>query len=137
MNSNLVLQRQQPLILLVDDNLDNLLLIIQIVQPFNCGLLTAENGRTALALAQTERPDLILLDIALPDVDGMTVAQELRRNPETSTIPIIAVTALAKPEDREQILEAGCNEYLSKPYELEALEALIQKYLGVREMGGE
>jgi CheY-like chemotaxis protein len=70
-----------------------------------------------------------MLDMMLPDMDGMEVLSHLKQNPLTNMIPVIAVTALARPEDRERILSAGCNEFVSKPYLVDELEELLHRYL--------
>lgn len=120
---------QQPLVLVVDDNEDNLLLLAFVLEQLGCELLTAADGQTALDLAKSYQPTLILLDMMLPDLDGIEVCSRLRQNPLTANIPVIAVTAMARPEDRERILGAGCNEYVSKPYAVDELEVLLSRYL--------
>lgn len=115
----------QPLILAVDDNEDNLLLLTEVLSPMNCSFITASNGQQALQLAQTQQPDLILLDVMLPDFHGAEVVRYLKQNPKTMTIPVIAVTALARQEDRDRLLIAGCDNYISKPYMIDELEAII------------
>lgn len=119
----------QRLVLVVDDNEDNLYLLAFVVEQLGCSLLTAANGQTALELAQRYQPTLIMLDMMLPDIDGLEVLSHLKQNPVTSGIPVIAVTAMARQEDRERILEAGCNEYVSKPYAVDELEVLMKQYL--------
>lgn len=126
---NQQLVEKQPLVLLVDDNKDNLWLIEKALEPLDCEILTATNGEVAISLAQTHKPALILLDIMLPDIDGIEVIIRLKQNHQTQTIPIIAVTALARSEEKERILMAGCDNYLSKPYLLEELEKKVQLYL--------
>lgn len=121
----------QPLILAVDDDEDNLMLLTEVLEPMKCSFMTATDGQTALKLAQKHQPDLILLDVMLPDVHGVEVVHRLRQNRQTMTIPVIAVTALARVEDRDSLLEAGCNNYISKPYMLDELEAVIRCYLGL------
>ena len=74
-------------------------------------------------------PDLVLLDLMLPALDGFQVARQLKGDPATRTIPIVAVSAMARPDDREAALAAGCDEFVRKPFELDDLEALIRKYL--------
>ncbi|MFE1748436.1 response regulator [Coleofasciculus sp. H7-2] len=128
-SSNQCFIADSPVILAVDDDEDNLLLLAYVLEPLNCLIITAVDGHTAFEKAQTEQPNLILLDIMLPDLDGLHVVRQLRQNPQTSTIPVIAVTALARPEDRERILTAGCNDYISKPYLLEDIEAVIRRNL--------
>ncbi|MBW4651081.1 MAG: response regulator [Kastovskya adunca ATA6-11-RM4] len=122
-------QSSRPLVLAVDDDEDNLLLMAYALEQPNCTLLAAKDGKSALSLAQTYQPNLILLDILLPDLSGIEVVSQLRQDPRTAKIPVIAVTAFAKPEDRERLIVAGCNDYICKPYLLEDLEALIQPYL--------
>lgn len=120
---------QQPLVLIVDDNEDNLLLLTFVVEQLNCRFVTAGDGQTTLKLAQSCQPDLILLDMILPDLNGLEVVANLRQNPLTKEIPIIAVTAMAKERDRERILLAGCNAYVSKPFSVDELEQLLLCYL--------
>lgn len=135
MNLQLLLKSEQPtvinqpLILAVDDDEDNLLLLTEVLKPMNCSFITATHGQSALQLAQNCQPDLILLDVMLPDFNGIEVVQRLRQNPQTKTIPVVAVTALARTEDRESLLLAGCNDYISKPYMLDDLEAVISRHL--------
>lgn len=120
---------KQRLVLAVDDNEDNLMLITFVLELFGCSFISAADGQTALALIQDYHPDLILLDIMLPDLDGIEFVSRLRQNPRTSMIPVIAVTAMARAEDRDRILSAGCNDYISKPYIVDDLEAMLRRYL--------
>lgn len=119
----------KPVILVVDDDEDNLLLLSYALEPLGFTILTANNGISALSLAQTYQPNLILLDVLMPHMDGIEVVSQLRNNLKTKTIPIIAVTALAVANDRERLLLAGFNDYISKPYMLEDLEAKVCRYL--------
>lgn len=120
---------KRPLVLAVDDNPDNLELLTQILDLFGCACVGAVDGYTALSAAVDRQPDLIVLDICLPDIDGMEVVKRAQQNPEIRHIPIVAVTALAKPEDRARILEAGCVEYLSKPFNIKDLETVIRQHI--------
>ena len=119
----------EPIILAVDDDEDNLVLLTEVLEPLNCLVMTATHGQTALRLAQAYQPNLILLDVMLPDLNGIEVVYRLKQNQETAKIPVIAVTALARLEDRDRLILAGCNDYISKPYILDDLEALIRHYL--------
>ena len=119
----------QPLILAVDDDEDNLVLLTEVLEAMKCSVISATHGQTALKLAQNCHPDLILLDVMLPDVNGLEVVHHLRQNPQTMTVPVIAVTAMARAEDRERVLSAGCDNYISKPYMLDDLEVLVRSYL--------
>lgn len=113
----------------VDDDEDNLLLLAEVLKTFDCSVISGSNGETAVLLAQNYQPDLILLDVMLPDFSGIEVVHHLRQNPQTKKIPVIAVTALARVEDRDRLLLAGCNDYISKPYMLDDMEAVIRHYL--------
>ncbi len=120
---------QRPLVLAVDDNEDNLGLISFTLDLFGFAFISAPDGQTTLELALSYQPDLILLDIMLPDLDGIEVVRRLKQDSRTSSIKIIAVTALARDEDRDRILAAGCQDYISKPYMVDDLEALLRRYL--------
>lgn len=122
---------KKPLILAVDDDEDNLLLLTEVLEPMSCSVLTATHGKTTIHLAQVCQPDLILLDVMLPDLNGLEVVHRLRQNPQTKLIPVVAVTALARAEDRDRLLLAGCNDYISKPYMLDELEAVICRQLSL------
>jgi len=129
LHSGLAPVNNKQVILAVDDDEDNLLLLTEVLEPLNCLVMTATHGQTALLLAQGYQPNLILLDVMLPDLNGIEVVQRLKQNQQTAKIPVVAVTALARAEDRDRLILAGCNDYISKPYILEDLEALIRCYL--------
>ncbi len=120
---------RQPLILAVEDNIDNLWLLETILEPYACELIRAADGQSALSLARLYQPDLILLDIILPDMNGLDVIRQLKHSSLTRHIPILAVTGLAKAEDRLELLQAGCEQYISKPYMVDELEVIICRYL--------
>ncbi|MBW4594996.1 MAG: response regulator [Brasilonema angustatum HA4187-MV1] len=120
---------QPPLILAVEDNEDNLLLLSYTLESLGCKLISQNDGLTTLLVAKEYQPDLILLDILLPGLSGIDIVRSLKQEPLTSHIVVIAVTALASTEDRERILSAGFNDYISKPYMIEDLEALVAHYL--------
>lgn len=127
----LTLQLNQPLILAVDDDEDNLLVLTEVLKPLNCSIITATYGQQALELAQAQQPALILLDVMLPDLSGIEVVYQLKQKPQTRNIPIIAVTALARREDRNRLILAGCDNYISKPYMIDELEIIICRHLGL------
>ncbi|MCZ0900906.1 response regulator, partial [Microcoleus sp. HI-ES] len=89
---------KRPLVLAVDDNPDNLELLTQILDLFGCECVGAVDGHAALSAAVDRQPDLIVLDICLPDIDGMEVVKRIQQNPDLRHIPIVAITALAKAE---------------------------------------
>lgn len=124
----------QPTVVIIDDDTDSLVLLENILDQFHCHTVGLSSGNAALTYLLRSPPALILLDIWLPDVDGLAIARTLRRHHATQMIPIAAVTALASQRDRELILQAGCNHYISKPYLLEDIEAMLQQYLQLREV---
>ena len=118
----------QPLVLAVDDNDDNLQLLAQILAIAECDYITAVDGESAILKAKSYRPSLILLDMMLPDISGIDVTRTLKQDPQTQKIPIIAVTAMARTEDKESFIAAGCVECAIKPYDIVQLETVIRKY---------
>ncbi len=116
-------------ILCVEDNEANMLLISRIVEAENHVLLQAKDGAEAFRILQAERPDLILLDINIPGINGLELARRVKHEPEWAAIPIIATTANVLVGDREKCLEAGCDEYLPKPLDIYVLRAMIRQFL--------
>jgi CheY-like chemotaxis protein len=94
--------------------------------------LVPGDGLAVLASVERERPSVILLDLMMPGLDGFQVTRQLKGNPATAGIPIVAVSAMARPDDRETALAAGCDDFVRKPFELDDLEAVIRTYLEVR-----
>jgi CheY-like chemotaxis protein len=120
---------QQPLILAVEDNDDNLLLMSYALESLGCKFICQTDSYSTVLVAKVYQPDLIILDILLPTFNGIDVVRYLKQDPLTYHIPVLAVTALATKEDRERILLAGFNDYISKPYMLEDLEAVVRRLL--------
>lgn len=120
---------RRPLVLVVDDNEDNLQLLTQVIVLIGYSFIPALNGHTAILKAQNYQPELILLDMMLPDLNGVEVVRRLKQDPQTRLIPVIAVTAMARAEDREQFFSAGCSDYIKKPYIIDEIEAKIRLYL--------
>ncbi len=118
-----------PRVLIVEDIEDNLALIKNLLEMAEFQVVEARDGREALSQAHAHRPDLILLDMSLPVMDGWTVARILRRMPEFASTLIVAVTAHAMPGDREKTLEAGCDEFLTKPIDVPNFIPTITKIL--------
>lgn len=120
---------QTPLILLVDDDCDNLFLTANVVNLLKLNYLVTTNPLNALDLAMDKQPDLILLDIVMPELDGLAITRALKSCPLTDHIPIIAVTGLTLPKHKSEIKNAGCDDYISKPFLIEELEAKINCHL--------
>jgi CheY-like chemotaxis protein len=120
-------------VLLVEDNEDNRIVYSTILQHFGYRVMEALNGEEGIAKARAEKPDLILMDISIPIIDGWEATQVLKRDPDTKHIPIIALTAHALASDREKAMEVGCDSYLAKPCEPKAVVSEVQKFLGKRD----
>lgn len=115
----------KPLLLLAEDNELNILTMTDYLQASGYAVVVARTGQEALDLARSSNPSMILMDIQLPGIDGLEVIRRLRAQPATAYLPIIALTALAMPGDRERCIAGGANEYFSKPVSLNALVAAI------------
>jgi len=118
-----------PKILLIEDNEMNRDMLSRRLQRKGHEVLIAVDGIQGVELAQTQNPDLILMDMSLPLLDGWEATQQLKAAPETSGIPIIALTAHAMAGDREKCLEVGCDDYDTKPVEFSRLLGKIQALL--------
>ena len=116
-------------IMVVDDNEINLKLISELLMMEGYNVLPVTDAESVLKLIETNFPELILMDIQLPGMDGLTLTKILKQKKETQHIPIIAVTAFAMKGDEEKALEAGCNGYITKPIDTRMLPELVQKYL--------
>ncbi len=118
-----------PTILLVEDNEENWDMLSRRLQRRGYEVIRARDGREGVAMARSAAPDLLLLDMNLPEMNGWEVARLLKGAPETSALPIIALTAHAMAGDRERALEAGCDDYHTKPVELPLLLSQIEAAL--------
>ncbi|MBD1909318.1 PAS domain S-box protein [Leptolyngbya sp. FACHB-8] len=120
---------RSPLILLAEDQEDNIVTTLPYLQLHGFEVILARNGLEALDLAEQHHPDLILMDIQMPEMDGLEATRHIRANVTLSRVPILALTALAMPGDRERCLAAGANEYLTKPVGLKQLLKVIATYV--------
>ena len=116
-------------ILIVEDNLVHTRLIEMTLRAKNYTLLKATNGEEALDIATRERPDLILMDLNLPEMTGFEATKKLKENPVFNNTPIIAITAYAMRGDRERVIESGCDAYLTKPIDTRELPRVIAEML--------
>jgi len=116
-------------LLVVEDNEMNRDMLTRRLERKGYTTIIAVDGAEGIAMARAESPDLILMDMSLPILDGWEVTRRLKAAPETRTIPIIALTAHAMAEDREKALQAGCDDYDKKPVELQGLLAKIEALL--------
>jgi CheY-like chemotaxis protein len=117
-------------ILLVEDNEMNLDMLSRRLQRKGYDVVAARDGAEGIEKAGSEQPDLVLMDMSLPVLDGWDAARKLKEEPGTQAIPIIALTAHAMPGDREKALEAGCDDYDIKPVDLKRLLGKMQALLG-------
>ena len=116
-------------ILIVEDQEDNRTILRDVLSTVGYELIEALNGEDGVKLAQNERPDLILMDIQLPKMDGYEATQQIKSIAELKTIPIIAVTSYALSGDEAKARAAGCDGYIAKPYSPRELLAMVRKYL--------
>lgn len=121
---------RDSLVLLAEDNEANIHALSEFLEHEGYRLIVAHTGREAMDLAMSDKPDIILMDIQMPDMDGLEAIRKLRADPELSQIPIIAVTALVLPGDRERCLAAGANDFVSKPISISDLTNAITGLLG-------
>jgi CheY-like chemotaxis protein len=117
-------------ILVVEDNRDNMTLIVDVLSSLDYDVLQAVDGEEGLELADKEKPHLILMDLSLPRMDGWTATRHIKASATLKMIPVIALTAHAMIGDKERAMEAGCDDYLSKPIDLGELAKKLKQYLG-------
>ncbi len=117
-------------ILVVEDNEKNMYLICFIIGKMGHRTIQARSGEEGVERALAERPDLILMDIQLPGIDGLEATKRIRRSKADGTIPIIALTSYAMAGDRDRLLDAGCSGYIEKPINPDAIMGEIEKFLG-------
>lgn len=116
-------------ILVVEDNENNLYLITFILEKAGYCVVAAKTGEEGVEMALKERPDLILMDIQLPGIDGLETTRRIRASKVDGDVPIIALTSYALVGDREQVLDAGCTGYIEKPINPETIMGEIERYL--------
>jgi two-component system, cell cycle response regulator DivK len=119
-------------VLLVEDNEDNFELVRFLLERAGFVVLAGHDGQEALEMARKELPDLILMDLSLPGIDGWTAARELKDDPKTSHIPLMALTAHTLPGDRKRAMESGFDGYISKPIDVVNFGDSITKILQVK-----
>jgi two-component system, cell cycle response regulator DivK len=118
-------------VMIVEDNELNMKLFRDLLEAHGYQTIGTRNGLEALDLARKHRPDLILMDIQLPEVSGLEVTKWLKEDPELQTIPVVAVTAFAMKGDEERIRQGGCEAYLSKPISVAKFIETIRRFIGV------
>ena len=119
-----------PKILIIEDTENNRVLLSRRLKPRGYEIVTADDAERGLALLPAECPDLILMDVGLPGMDGWTATRQLKSDPASRQIPVIALTAHAMEGDREKALQAGCDDYETKPIDFNRLFEKIERLLG-------
>jgi len=116
-------------ILYVEDNSENRMLVRRVLVAEEYSMVEAKNAQDALDLLKTQRPDLILMDINMPDMDGYTLTAQIKSMLGFERVPILAITANVMRGDREKTLEAGCDGYIQKPIDIDQLTKEIEKFI--------
>jgi len=116
-------------VLYIEDNLDNRLLVKRILEAEGYAVLEAGNGSEGLKLLYEYHPNLVLLDINLPEIDGITLAKFIRNDPRFEKMPIVAITADLFRGDEDKTLSAGCNGYIQKPIDVDLLPSFIERFV--------
>ena len=122
-------------ILVVEDNKDLRMILASLLQLIRYEAIVAESGKEALEKAVTTDPDIILLDLNLPDVPGVEVARQIRKNPASANIPIVGCSAFSAGDEREDALTAGMVEYLQKPISTDQLSKTIERFISLKGQG--
>ncbi|MBM4238855.1 MAG: response regulator [Gammaproteobacteria bacterium] len=117
-------------ILVVEDTDDNLEILQLVLEREGYAVLQATDGLQGVAMAINEQPDLVLMDIRLPEIDGYEATRRIKADPRSAKIPIVAVTSYAISGDRKKCMDAGCDDYITKPYLPPDLVAMIRKHIG-------
>ena len=113
----------------VEDNVENRLLVKRLLQAYGYTVIEAETATKALALLQLQRPDIILMDINMPDMDGYTLTSKIKDFPALADVPVIAITANVMKGDRERTMQAGCDGYIEKPIDVDRFIDQIEQFL--------
>ena len=116
-------------VLYIEDDFQNRVLVRRVLEASGFAMIEAENGKMGLQLAQREHPDLILVDINLPEMDGFQVTARLKQLEGLAHVPVVAMTANVMKGDRERTLDAGCDGYIQKPIDVDLLPMQINRYL--------
>jgi len=122
-------------ILVVEDNEMNMELVVDLLELQGYEVFAAKTGQEALDISSRQQLDLILMDVQLPGMDGLTVTKKLKENPETEGIPVVALTAHAMKGDEERILYHGCTGYISKPIDTREFPKAVEKFINRTEKG--
>lgn len=120
----------KPLVLVVEDHDDTRFMLEYLLEIRGCRVIVAEDGEIAVRVAESQCPDLILMDTSLPRLDGLAATRQIRELAALHDVPIIFLSARAEPSFRAVALETGGNDYLAKPFQLDQLERILERHLG-------
>ena len=126
------MNRDKQLFLVVEDFEDSRFMMRKLLEMAGFSVVEASDGEQAVALAVQTRPAMILMDLSLPKLDGLAATRQIRRHKAVGQIPIVAVSAHDSPESRSEALEAGCNEYVTKPIDFDQFDELLRRLLPTR-----
>lgn len=121
--------KQNHCVLIVEDNITNQMVLRSILEKLNCHVKIAENGYMAVRNVSEYRYDIIFMDVQMPLMSGFEATEKIRSLPGNEKLPIIAVTALVRPEDRDKCLQSGMNEHLGKPINPEQIADILKRYI--------
>ena len=124
------LQNAAKRILIVEDNELNMKLLRDVLEAYGYATITTGEGAASFALAREHRPDLILMDLQLPDISGFDAVRRLKDHPPTRAIPVVAVTAFAMSGDKRKAMMSGCDAYLPKPISLRDFIGVVERFIG-------
>lgn len=122
-------EKDKPLVIVIDNDIDNLLFASYAIESFGMNCVFINKSEECLKLVNSLLPDIILLDIVMPKVNGLEITRIIKQDTNTAHIPIIAVTGLTRDKEKREIMAAGCDDYLLKPYLIEELEAKVFSHL--------
>jgi len=117
-------------ILIVEDNENNMMLVRDVLQMKGYTVLEATTGTEGVRLTLESKPDLVLIDIQLPDIDGITVFAQIRANEATKGIPLLAVSASVMPDEKQKIISSGFDAYITKPLNMKSFVETVEKFIG-------
>jgi two-component system cell cycle response regulator DivK len=121
------------IILCIEDNLENRLLVRRVLEVEGYQVIEADSGNTGLQKAETMAPDLVLMDINLPEIDGYELTRRLKQMPHLAGVPVVAMTANVMKGDREKTLAAGCDGYIQKPIDVDQLPLQVARFLQAKQ----
>jgi two-component system, cell cycle response regulator DivK len=122
-------------VLYIEDNFENRMLVRRILMVEGIDVAEVDNARDGIEMARSNPPDLILMDISMPDLDGLSATRQLRQFPELDHVPIVAVTANVMKGDREETLAAGCDGYIPKPIDVDRFPEQVARFLQMGRSG--